>query len=91
MEGWGLAVLVVVQNKDDAFKTHPMNLVNEKTLKCTFFGNYKPWADLPSVVEMYMKKKAEEDVARELRLEAAERAKRCFNHIPTTCQAVPNP
>ncbi|KAI3871912.1 hypothetical protein MKX03_012945 [Papaver bracteatum] len=39
---WGVAVLVGVPNKDNAFKTHPMNLLNERTLKGTFFGNYKP-------------------------------------------------
>lgn len=42
--------------KDDVFKTHPMNFLNEKTLKGTFFGNYKPRTDLPNVVELYMKK-----------------------------------
>ena len=56
LQGWGVAVLVGVPNKDDAFKTHPMNLLNEKTLKGTFFGNYKPRTDLPNVVEMYMRK-----------------------------------
>ncbi|RZC44254.1 hypothetical protein C5167_037191 [Papaver somniferum] len=58
-DGWGVAVLVGVPNKDDAFKTHPMNLLNERTLKGTFFGNYKPRSDLPSVVEMYMNKELE--------------------------------
>ena len=38
----GVTVLVGVPNKDDAFKTHPMNILNEKTLKGMFFGNYKP-------------------------------------------------
>lgn len=33
-----------------------MNFLNERTLKGTFFGNYKPRTDLPSVVEKYMKK-----------------------------------
>ncbi|KAG5241937.1 alcohol dehydrogenase [Salix suchowensis] len=42
--GWGVAVLVGVPNKDDAFKTHPMNILNEKTLK---------------VVEKYMNKELE--------------------------------
>ncbi|KAF3951597.1 hypothetical protein CMV_022772 [Castanea mollissima] len=55
-DGWGIAVLVGVPNKDDAFKTHPMNILNERTLKGTFFGNYKPRSDLPSVVERYMNK-----------------------------------
>ncbi|CAN4076150.1 unnamed protein product [Withania somnifera] len=58
-DGWGVAVLVGVPNKDDAFKTHPMNLLNERTLKGTFFGNYKPKTDLPSVVAMYMNKELE--------------------------------
>jgi len=43
-----------VPNKDDAFKTHPVNFLNERTLKGTFYGNYKPRTDLPSVVEKYM-------------------------------------
>lgn len=55
-DGWGVAVLVGVPNKDDTFKTHPMNLLNGRTLKGTFFGNYKPRSDLPSVVEKYMNK-----------------------------------
>ncbi|KAJ1384407.1 hypothetical protein SESBI_42547 [Sesbania bispinosa] len=54
-DGWGVAVLVGVPSKDDAFKTHPMNLLNERTLKGTFYGNYKPRTDLPNVVEKYMK------------------------------------
>ena len=49
-------MLVGVPNKDDAFKTHPMNVLNERTLKGTFFGNYKPRSDIPSVVEKYMNK-----------------------------------
>jgi Zn-dependent alcohol dehydrogenase len=56
LQGWGVAVLVGVPNKDDSFKTHPVSFLNEKTLKGTFFGNYKPRSDLPSVVEMYMNK-----------------------------------
>ncbi|XP_052189700.1 alcohol dehydrogenase 1-like [Diospyros lotus] len=55
-DGWGVAVLVGVPSKDDAFKTNPMNLLNERTIKGTFFGNFKPRTDLPGVVEKYMKK-----------------------------------
>ncbi|KAF7052989.1 hypothetical protein CFC21_060997 [Triticum aestivum] len=55
-EGWGVAVLVGVPHKEAVFKTHPMNFLNERTLKGTFFGNYKPRTDLPEVVEMYMRK-----------------------------------
>ncbi|KAL1071077.1 hypothetical protein V6Z11_D11G065300 [Gossypium hirsutum] len=58
-DGWGVAVLVGVPNRDDAFKTRPVNFLNERTLKGTFFGNYKPRSDLPSVVENYMNKELE--------------------------------
>lgn len=58
-DGWGVAVLVGVPNKDDAFKTHPVNFLNERTLKGTFFGNYKPRTDIPNVVEKYMRKEME--------------------------------
>ncbi|XP_059624597.1 alcohol dehydrogenase 1-like [Cornus florida] len=58
-DGWGVAVLVGVPNKDDEFKTHPVNLLNERTIKGTFFGNYKPRSDLPAVVEKYMNKELE--------------------------------
>ncbi|KAJ4913003.1 Flavoprotein-like domain protein [Raphanus sativus] len=46
-------------SKDNAFKTHPMNMLNERTLKGTFFGNYKPKTDIPGVVEKYMNKDME--------------------------------
>ncbi|KAJ4957186.1 hypothetical protein NE237_013969 [Protea cynaroides] len=60
-DGWGVAVLVGVPNKDVVFKTKPINLLNERTLKGTFFGNYKPRTDIPSVVNMYMNKELELD------------------------------
>lgn len=51
-----MAVLVGVPNKDAVFMTKPVNVLNERTLKGTFFGNYKARTDLPSVVDMYMNK-----------------------------------
>ncbi|KAK6132270.1 hypothetical protein DH2020_033970 [Rehmannia glutinosa] len=36
-DGWGVAVLVGVPHKDAIFKTPPMNFLNERTLKGTFF------------------------------------------------------
>ncbi|KAL4187347.1 hypothetical protein AMTRI_Chr09g18560 [Amborella trichopoda] len=33
-----------------------MNVLNERTLKGTFFGNYKLQSDLPSIADKYMKK-----------------------------------
>ena len=53
LQGWGVAVLVGVPNKDDAFNTHPTTILNDKG---AFFGNYKPRSDLPSMVEKYMNK-----------------------------------
>ncbi|CAL5417552.1 unnamed protein product [Camellia sinensis] len=47
----------VFPHKDAVFKTHPVNFLNERTLKGTFFGNYKPRSDIPSVVEKYMNKR----------------------------------
>ncbi|KAL4606797.1 hypothetical protein ACB092_09G129500 [Castanea dentata] len=55
-DGWGLAVLVGVPSKDDAFMTHPINFLNERTVKGTIFGNYKPRSDIPARVEKYMNK-----------------------------------
>ena len=37
-----VAVLVGVLNKDGAFKTHPMNLLNERTMKGTFLSITSP-------------------------------------------------
>ncbi|KAK1290552.1 alcohol dehydrogenase [Acorus calamus] len=60
-QGWGVAVLVGVPHKDAIFMTKPINILNERTLKGTFFGNYKPRTDIPKVVEMYMRKELELD------------------------------
>ncbi|KAJ8769195.1 hypothetical protein K2173_000970 [Erythroxylum novogranatense] len=58
-DGWGVAVIVGLPSKDDIFKTHPMNLLHERTLKGTFFGNFKPRSGIPTVVERYMNKELE--------------------------------
>lgn len=58
-DGWGVAVLVGVPHKDAVFKTHPVNFLVERTLKGTFYGNYKPRSDIPAVVEKYMAKELE--------------------------------
>ena len=55
-QDWGVVVLVGIPNKDDSFKTHPVNFLNERTLKGTFFGNYKPCTNISSVVDKYMNK-----------------------------------
>ncbi|CAA7396689.1 unnamed protein product [Spirodela intermedia] len=58
-DGWGVAVLVGVPHNDDVFKTSPVNFLSERTLKGTFYGNYKPRSDIPGVVEKYMNKEME--------------------------------
>ncbi|XP_007019388.2 PREDICTED: alcohol dehydrogenase class-P [Theobroma cacao] len=55
-DGWGVCVLVGVPKIDDAFKTHPLNLLSERTLKGAFYGNYKPVSDIPNFVNKYMNK-----------------------------------
>lgn len=67
-QGWGVAVLVGVPSKDDEFKTHPMNFLNERTLKGTFYGNYKPRSDIPAVVEKYMNKVKETHITSQLHI-----------------------
>ncbi|GAY33622.1 hypothetical protein CUMW_275830, partial [Citrus unshiu] len=81
-DGWGVAVLVGVPHKDAVFKTHPMNLLNERTLKGTFFGNYKPRSDLPSVVEKYMSK-----VIAEMTNGGVDRSVECTGHIDAMISA----
>ncbi|GKV31055.1 hypothetical protein SLEP1_g39796 [Rubroshorea leprosula] len=58
-DGWEVAVLVGVPHKDAVFKTRPINVLNERILKGTFFGNHKLHTDLPLVVEKYMNKELE--------------------------------
>ncbi|KAI8003824.1 alcohol dehydrogenase [Camellia lanceoleosa] len=53
-DGWGVAVLVEVPHEDAVSNTYKLR--SERTLKSTFFGNYKPRSDIPSVVEKYMNK-----------------------------------
>ncbi len=55
-DGWGVAVLVGLIDKDNEFRTDPMKFMEGRTLKGTFYGNYKPRTDLPSLAEKYMNK-----------------------------------
>ncbi|XP_059064193.1 alcohol dehydrogenase class-P-like [Cryptomeria japonica] len=52
-------VRVGVAHSDAAFCTSPIHFLNERTLKGTFFGNYKPKSDLPVVVDKYMNNEVE--------------------------------
>ena len=56
LKDWGIALLGGVLKKDDAFKTHPVNVLNEKTLRCTLSRDGKPPPNLPSGVEKYVTK-----------------------------------
>ncbi|KAK7261662.1 hypothetical protein RIF29_27978 [Crotalaria pallida] len=58
-DGWGVAVIVGLPKNDDVFKTLSMNFLFERTVKGTFYGNYKPLTDLPTMVEKYLNKELE--------------------------------
>ncbi|KAM2576619.1 hypothetical protein TB2_002369 [Malus domestica] len=58
-DGWGVAVLMGVPHKEAVFKMHLVNFLTERTLKGTFYGNYKPRTNIPFVVEKYMNKELE--------------------------------
>jgi alcohol dehydrogenase class-P len=60
-DGWGVSVLVGVPHEGAVFATNPVNFLNERTLRGTFFGNYKPLKDLPGLVELYLNKTLELD------------------------------
>ncbi|CAN7020133.1 unnamed protein product [Brassica rapa subsp. trilocularis] len=79
----GVAVPVGVPSKDDAFRTHPMKLLNERNIKGTFFGNYKPKTDIPGVVKKYMNK--------ELELEKFSLTQSAFTFLLTVYPNISNP
>uniref|UniRef100_A0A0D6R5B8 Alcohol dehydrogenase 1 n=1 Tax=Araucaria cunninghamii TaxID=56994 RepID=A0A0D6R5B8_ARACU len=56
---WGVAVVVGVHRSDSVFSTSPTKFLFGRTLKGTFFGNFKPRSQLPGLVEMYMRKEIE--------------------------------
>ncbi|KAG0489940.1 hypothetical protein HPP92_006803 [Vanilla planifolia] len=60
-DGWGVAVLVGVPNKDAVFMTKADKCAERRDSERAFFGNYKPRTDIPSVVDMYMRKELELD------------------------------
>eukprot|EP01018_Ginkgo_biloba_P014282 Gb_32556 [translate_table: standard] len=55
----GVAVLVGVPRDDAVFLTSPTKFLFGRTLKGTFFGNFKPRSQLPGLVEMYLRKEIE--------------------------------
>lgn len=53
-------IYIVTQfGEDDEFKIHPMNFLNDRTLKGTVCGYYKQSTDLTNLVEMYIKEMAQ--------------------------------
>jgi len=52
-DGLGVAILVGVPYLYVVFATSPAHFINERTLKGTFFGNYKSHSDFPGLVELY--------------------------------------
>uniref|UniRef100_K4BGH8 alcohol dehydrogenase n=1 Tax=Solanum lycopersicum TaxID=4081 RepID=K4BGH8_SOLLC len=51
--------LLVYTPQGSCVQDTPLNFLNERTLKGTFFGNYTPCLDISSVFEKYMNKELE--------------------------------
>jgi alcohol dehydrogenase class-P len=54
-DGWGVSILVGVPYLDEVFAMSPIHFLTERTLKGTFFVNYKSCSDFPGLVELYKK------------------------------------
>uniref|UniRef100_A0A3Q7I2L1 alcohol dehydrogenase n=1 Tax=Solanum lycopersicum TaxID=4081 RepID=A0A3Q7I2L1_SOLLC len=54
LDWWGVAVLI-----GSCVQDTPLNFLNERTLKGTFFENSTPRLDIPSIVEKYLNKELE--------------------------------
>lgn len=56
LKGWGLTVTLGVPKVKPEITAHYGAFLTGRTLKGSLFGGWKPKSDLPSLVEMYMKK-----------------------------------
>ncbi|EXC22602.1 Alcohol dehydrogenase-like 6 [Morus notabilis] len=55
-DGWGLTVTLGVPKVNPVVTAHYGLLLTGRTLKGSLFGGWRPKSDLPSLVDMYMKK-----------------------------------
>ncbi|XP_026408289.1 alcohol dehydrogenase-like 6 [Papaver somniferum] len=92
-DGWGVTITLGVPKVNPETKTHYGLLLSGKTLKGTLFGGWKPKSDLPSLVDMYMKKEIQvdefithdlafEDINNAFELMREGKCLRCVIHMP---------
>ncbi|KAF5468724.1 hypothetical protein F2P56_012858 [Juglans regia] len=55
-DGWGMTVTLGVPKVNPEMKAHYSLFLTGRTLKGSLFGGWKPKSDLPSLVDMYIKK-----------------------------------
>ncbi|XP_065881680.1 alcohol dehydrogenase-like 6 [Euphorbia lathyris] len=60
-DGWGLTVTLGVPKVKPEISAHYGLLLSGRTLRGSLFGGWKPKSDLPSLVDMYMKKEIQID------------------------------
>lgn len=56
LKGWGLTVTLGVPKVKPEVTAHYGIFLTGRTLKGSLFGGWKPKSDLPSLVDMYIKK-----------------------------------
>ncbi|WCJ34695.1 Alcohol dehydrogenase [Euphorbia peplus] len=60
-DGWGLTVTLGAPKVKHEISAHYGLLLSGRTLRGSLFGGWKPKSDLPSLVDMYMKKEIQVD------------------------------
>ncbi|KAJ4823956.1 hypothetical protein Tsubulata_016437 [Turnera subulata] len=92
-DGWGLAVTLGVPKGKPEISAHYALFLGGRTLKGSLFGGWKPKSDLPSLVDMYMKKEIHidefithnlpfEDINKAFKLMREGKCLRCVIHMP---------
>ncbi|XP_051136593.1 alcohol dehydrogenase-like 6 [Andrographis paniculata] len=59
--GWGVTVTLGVPKEKPQVEAHHGLLLSGRTLKGSLFGGWKPKSDIPSLVDMYLRKEIEID------------------------------
>ncbi|EXB23631.1 Alcohol dehydrogenase-like 6 [Morus notabilis] len=92
-DGWGLTVTLGVPKVNPVVTAHYGLLLTGRTLKGSLFGGWRPKSDLPSLVDMYMKKQIHiddyithnlplEDINEAFNLMSEGKCLRCVIHMP---------
>jgi alcohol dehydrogenase len=92
-DGWGLTVTLGVPKVKPEVTAHYALFLTGRTLKGSLFGGWKPKSDLPSLVDMYIKKEIQidefithnmpfEDINQAFNLMREGKCLRCVIHMP---------